>query len=79
MVVKDLPTLPEGKVYEMWLQDPQGSMEPAGTVPTGLTSGRMVLEGPAATAVGAGMTVEPAGGSPAPTSDPVALLAFGQA
>lgn len=79
VVVKDLAALPEGKVYEMWLQDARGSMEPAGTVPPGLTSGEMVLEGPAAAAVGAGITVEPTGGSPAPTSDPVALLAFGSA
>jgi len=79
VVVKDLPDLPEGKVYEMWLQDPQGSMAPAGTVPPGATSAGMVLDGAAATAVGAGMTVEPAGGSREPTSAPVALLAFGQA
>jgi anti-sigma factor RsiW len=64
VVVKDLPALPGGKVYEMWLQDPKGSM---------------VLEGRAAAAVGAGMTVEPAGGSSQPTSAPVALLAFDRA
>lgn len=76
VVVKNLPALPDGKVYEMWLQDRAGSMEPAGTVPAGVTSGEMVLEGSAASAVGAGVTVEPAGGSPEPTSDPVAVLAF---
>jgi anti-sigma-K factor RskA len=79
VVVKDLATLPDGKVYEMWLQDTKGSMLPAGVVPAGVTSAEMVLNGSAASAVGAGMTVEPAGGSTAPTSDPVALLAFGSA
>jgi anti-sigma-K factor RskA len=79
VVVKDLKALPEGKVYEMWLQDAEGSMAPAGLVPAGTTSAEMVLDGDAATAVGAGVTVEPAGGSPQPTSDPVALLPFTQA
>jgi anti-sigma-K factor RskA len=79
VVVTDLPALPEGKVYEMWLQDRKGSMAPAGTVPTGVSSGEMLLEGPAARAVGAGVTVEPAGGSAQPTSNPVALLAFADA
>ncbi|GAB7006317.1 anti-sigma factor [Nocardioides sp. AN3] len=79
VVVKDLPTLPNGKVYEMWLQDTQGSMLPAGVVPAGVSSGEMVLNGSASTAVGAGMTVEPTGGSEAPTSAPVALLEFGSA
>ena len=79
VVVKDLPALPDGKVYEMWLQDAQGSMAPAGTVPPGVSSAGMVLDGAAADAVGAGMTVEPAGGSAAPTSDPVALLSFRRA
>jgi anti-sigma-K factor RskA len=79
VVVKDLDAPPQGKVYEMWLQDASGSMEPAGVVPAGVTSGEMVLEGRAAEAVGAGITVEPEGGSTEPTSDPVAVLSFGEA
>jgi hypothetical protein len=79
VVVENLASLPDGKVYEMWLQDAKGSMLPAGVVPAGVSSGSMVLEGSAAGAVGAGMTVEPAGGSEAPTSEPVALLPFAKA
>ncbi|MDH2414679.1 anti-sigma factor [Nocardioides sp. CER19] len=78
VVVADLATLPEGKVYEMWLQDAAGTMAPAGVIPPGVGTTEMVLAGSAARAVGAGMTVEPTGGSPAPTSDPVALLSFGK-
>jgi hypothetical protein len=37
----------------------------------------VVLDGVAATATGAGITVEPAGGSDHPTSDPIALFDFG--
>jgi anti-sigma-K factor RskA len=36
----------------------------------------ILLEGDPATATGAGITVEPAGGSPKPTGKPVALIAF---
>jgi len=76
VVVKDLPALPDDEVYQMWLQDSGGTMNPAGIVGKGIASARMVLDGPASAAVGAGMTVEPAGGSARPTSAPVALLSF---
>jgi len=36
----------------------------------------VILEGDAAAATGAGLTVEPTGGSPAPTSDPIMLIPF---
>jgi hypothetical protein len=36
----------------------------------------VLLEGDPATAVGAGITVEPAGGSEVPTGETVALIAF---
>ncbi len=36
----------------------------------------VVLDGDASQAQGAGITVEPAGGSPQPTTEPVALFAF---
>lgn len=76
MVADDLPPLPENRVYEVWLANSEGSMEPAGLVPQGLSDGSMVLEGSADGATGAGITIEPAGGSPEPTSDPVALVNF---
>ena len=74
--VEGLPPLASGKVYQMWLQDAAGAMVPAGTVPAGVSSAAMVLEGDAGTAVGAGVTVEPVGGSSTPTSDPVAVVTF---
>jgi hypothetical protein len=36
----------------------------------------MELDGDASKFTGVGITVEPAGGSPAPTSDPIALIEF---
>jgi anti-sigma factor RsiW len=72
-----LPPPPAGKVYELWLQRPDGTMAKAGLVSdvTGVRDG-VVLQGDAATATGAGITLEPAGGSDAPTTTPLALVSF---
>jgi len=69
---------PSGRTYQLWLQDPQGHMSPAGLVDGGGTR-TVVLSGDAADATGAGITVEPAGGSPQPTTPPIALVGFGRA
>ncbi len=71
---EDLPPLPEGKAYEMWLQDSKDGMVPAGLM--GAEDDTVVLEGDVANAVAAGITVEPAAGSTVPTTDPVALFPF---
>ena len=72
-----LPPPPAGKVYELWLQQPDGTMARAGLVSdvAGIRDG-VVLQGDAATATGAGITLEPAGGSDAPTTTPLALVSF---
>jgi anti-sigma-K factor RskA len=63
---------PSGHVYEAWLRDSTGEMHPAGLLPgSGLT--RLDLND-VSTANGVGLTVEPAGGSPTPTTDPVMLV-----
>jgi len=69
---------PPGKVYELWLQSPEGEMVPAGLMPDD-PDAQVLLEGDAATATAAGITVEPDGGSPQPTSDPIALFDFSTA
>ncbi|HUP98974.1 MAG TPA: anti-sigma factor [Aeromicrobium sp.] len=64
---------PAGKVYQLWLQ------EPTGLVSAGLFSAgdsEVVLRGDAAQALGAGLTVEPSGGSPAPTTTPLVFVDF---
>lgn len=77
LVTTDLPVLGSGEVYELWLQDPSGAMAPAGLLPSATTQ-TFLLDGDAATATAAGITVEPAGGSPAPTTTPLALFPFGK-
>ena len=66
---------PHGRIYELWLQDAAGAMRPAGLMSSAPTSA-VVLDGAAAHARGVGITVEPPGGSPTPTTAPIALLAF---
>ena len=73
---QNLPALPDGKVYEMWLDDADQGMVPVtGGLMTAADS-TVVLEGDLSNASGAGITVEPAGGSRVPTSDPVVVFSF---
>lgn len=74
VTTKDLPALTDDQVYEMWLQDAERGMVPAGLMSA--SDATVVLDGNVANAVGAGITVEPAGGSSVPTSDPVVLFDF---
>jgi len=78
LVTKNMAPPPDGKVYELWLDHKQVGMVPAGLMAEGGEQ-EILLEGDAATALGAGITVEPAGGSEEPTLPPVTLFAFEQA
>lgn len=78
LVTKNMEPPPDGKVYELWLDH-----EGVGMVPAGLMAGggeqQILLKGDPDTALGAGITVEPAGGSEKPTLPPVTLFAFERA
>lgn len=74
LVTSDMPPAPDGKVYELWLQH-DNIMVPAGLMPDD-SDQTIVLEGDAADASAAGITVEPDGGSKEPTSAPIALFDF---
>lgn len=69
----DMPPPPDGKVYQLWLQQPEEGMVSAGLMPVAADQ-TLVLTGDAATATAAGITVEPEGGSPEPTTTPIALF-----
>jgi anti-sigma-K factor RskA len=73
VVTHDMPSAPGGHVYELWLQDAAGTMHPGGLMPPA-SDATVLVGGPAAGASGLGITVEPAGGSAAPTTAPIALL-----
>lgn len=68
-----MPAAPANRVYQLWLQEPKGPMVSAGLMPPGSDQTRL-LEGDASTAVLAGITVEPTGGSTEPTTNPIALF-----
>ena len=70
-----LPGLPHGKTYQLWFND-AGVMRPAGLVAPGAADQTVLLQGLIGPASGMGITVEPAGGSPHPTSAPIALMPF---
>jgi anti-sigma-K factor RskA len=75
VITSDLPSAPPGKVYQLWLQDPSGHFTSAGLM-AGSGDQAVVLQGDAADAQAAGITVEPAGGSEQPTSNPIAFFTF---
>ncbi|QGV77331.1 anti-sigma factor [Streptomyces ficellus] len=66
----NLPAPGTGKTYQLWL-DHDGTMRPAGLIHG---DGTVVLTGNPADAGAVGLTVEPAGGSPRPTTDPLLLM-----
>ncbi len=71
----DMAAPPAGKVFQLWYDQPGDGMVSAGLMPI-KPDQTVVLEGDAATATAVGITVEPEGGSPEPTSDPIALFDF---
>lgn len=64
---------PKDKAFQVWLRDRQGRMIPAGTMKR-QADNKMLLRGNAVKATGVGITVEPKGGSKAPTSEPIAMF-----
>lgn len=75
LVGTDLPSPGAGKTYQLWLQSRDSAFTSAGIVP-GSGNQVVVLDGDAAAAAGAGITIEPAGGSRQPTTEPLALFPF---
>ncbi len=75
---EDMASPPSGKVYALWLESAKGDMLPAGLMADEADQ-TVVLEGDAATAKAAGITIEPAGGSAEPTLPIVAVFDFSKA
>ena len=75
-VADAMPTPPSGRAFQLWLDLPGQGMVSAGMIPTASAEVTVLLDGDAATATGAGITLEPEGGSEKPTTTPVALFSF---
>ncbi|MDQ0579828.1 anti-sigma factor [Streptomyces rishiriensis] len=69
-----LPALTGGRVYELWYAAEAGDVRSAGLVAGSAPNGSHVLKGSPADAVTVGITVEPAGGSPQPTTEPLGVI-----
>ncbi|CAM5531657.1 anti-sigma factor [Streptomyces narbonensis] len=65
-----LPAPAQGTTYQLWL-DQDGTMQPAGFLHS---DGTVALDGDPADATAVGLTLEPTGGSPRPTTTPLLLL-----
>jgi len=68
--VGGMPELGAGQVYQLWVIE-GGEPEPAGLLAPESGAVTHTLDRPVAASAVIAITVEPAGGSPQPTSDPV--------
>lgn len=70
LIASNLPALPSGKAYEMWVIPKGGAPRPAGLFQSGPQGNAMhIRPGAVDPDVTVAVTVEPDSGSPAPTSD----------
>ncbi|MFC6237892.1 anti-sigma factor [Longivirga aurantiaca] len=74
LVTDGMAPAPAGSTYQIWYLSDSGAATSAGFVPAGERSA-VVLQGELAGATGVGVTVEPEGGSAAPTTTPVLAVA----
>jgi anti-sigma-K factor RskA len=75
IVADHMGAAPAGKDYQLWFEDNAGAMHSAGLMPhSSAERVSVVLQGDATAATGVGITLEPAGGSPEPTSAPLVLF-----
>ena len=77
VVVTGLERLPPERTYQLWLIDGDGATSGGllEVAPDG--AGERVLAGSVADAAAVGISVEPAGGSAAPTTTPIAVVELG--
>ncbi|MFE0652549.1 anti-sigma factor domain-containing protein [Streptomyces sp. NPDC059534] len=74
---RDLPALTGNRVYELWYAAETGDLRPAGLLPASGQDSARLLAGPLGDATAVGITVEPAGGSTQPTSEPLGIISIG--
>jgi anti-sigma-K factor RskA len=70
LVVEDMPAVPEGKTYQIWVIE-DDVPKPSGLFEPSEDSIAAVVEHPLDEADAVAVTVEPDGGSPQPTTDPM--------
>jgi anti-sigma-K factor RskA len=73
VVVEGLPDVGADSTYELWYIDDSGAAS-AGTFDVTGDETWRVLDGQLAPGIAVGVTVEPAGGSPQPTTEPIVVI-----
>lgn len=74
----DLAGPEEGRVYQAWFVGADGTARSAGVLDEdALEDGEALLDGPVSDAAAVGLSVEPAGGSEQPTTEPFAVVPLG--
>jgi anti-sigma-K factor RskA len=73
-VADDLQAAPAGETYQLWFVNADGSAASAGTFAPHDGDAAVPLVGSPGAAAAVGMTLEPAGGSPQPTTQPVLAI-----
>jgi anti-sigma-K factor RskA len=77
LIASNLPALPAGKTYEMWVIPKGGAPRPAGLFQSGTQGTAMhILSGAVDANVTMAVTIEPESGSPAPTSSVLFTAGF---
>jgi anti-sigma-K factor RskA len=77
LIASNLPALPAGKAYEMWVIPKGGAPRPAGLSQSGPQGTAMhILTGAVDSNVTLAVTIEPESGSPAPTSSVLFAAGF---
>ncbi|WP_068274151.1 anti-sigma factor [Aldersonia kunmingensis] len=77
LVMQDVPAPPPDANYQMWLGSESGQAVSAGTMSAqDVSPTTTVVVGDIGSANQLMFTVEPPGGSPAPTSEPIAVISF---
>lgn len=74
LVSDDMPPAPAGKSYQLWYERPGIGMQSAGIMPRTTDGHEVLLEGSLDDATAVGVTLEPEGGSPDPTSEPIVVF-----
>jgi anti-sigma-K factor RskA len=74
LLIEDLPPLPAGKDYQLWYMNEEGAFSAGTFDSTGDGTVWRVLEGKMKAGDEVGVTVEPDGGSPGPTTDPLVAI-----
>ncbi|MFC0680858.1 anti-sigma factor domain-containing protein [Lysobacter korlensis] len=72
LVWEEMPELPEDRVYELWYLTDRPV--PAGLIDPESGPNFRVLDGPLPDEAQVGLTIEPDGGSDAPTTDPILVM-----